>query len=321
VSSFVVLAAAMKPNLRHIVWPVAALAVAGCSEPRTSTRSAEIRGGATDSDDPAVATLSVAGISYCTGSLIAPHTLLTAGHCSNPLARADFGPSEAGATQQIDITTIVQHPMYGGEGKPYDFALAQLTSDPVGIAPLVLNETPLDASDVGRDIRHVGFGVTDDSTGSGGGIKRTVTYPIHRIDGMLVYSGAVGEQTCGGDSGGPGLVMGPAGEVIAAIVSDGPACQLSQDGWDDRVDLVKDWIVQVTSGWDAPPTFGDGGAPHGADAGIDADPGGGADAGVEPHHRSGGCSATRGPGAVWLIALAILCAFGRRRARSTLGSR
>jgi hypothetical protein len=310
----------MWPSLRRLSPLLAALAIAGCGEPTTSSRSVEIRGGVTDPADPAVATLSAVGHSYCTGSLISHHTLLTAGHCVNASARADFGPSEAGATQRIAVVTMTRHPLYSGEGKLYDFALAKLASDPVGIAPLVLNETPLDAGDVGREIRHVGFGVTDDSTGVGGGIKRTVTYPINRVDGMLVYSGAVGEQTCGGDSGGPGLVSATTGgEVIACIVSDGPACQLSQDGWDDRVDLVKDWIVQVTSGWDAPPAFGDGGRVHPVDAGVDSagsveHP----DADVGTRGARGGCSARREPNGVVVIALAILLAIGRRRSARRL---
>lgn len=293
---------------------VASVALVGCGQVATTSRSSEVRGGTTDGGDPAVAALSANNTSYCTASLISHHTLLTAGHCVITGARADFGPSELAATQRIAVKSMTRHPMFSGDGAPYDFALVELAADPTGITPLALDETPLDAGDVGRAIRHVGFGVTDDSTGSGGGVKRTVSYPINRVAGMLVYSGAPGEQTCGGDSGGPGLLpVATGGEVIAAIVSDGPACQLSQDGWDDRVDLVKDWIVQTTSSWDAPPALGDGGLPHAGDAAIDASDEASPDAGTDAkrHH---GCSSSGQPGAAMLVVLAI--AWARRRTRT-----
>jgi MYXO-CTERM domain-containing protein len=303
-------------------------AIAGCTEsPRTSTQAAAIRGGSDDSGDPAIASLNVIGISYCTASLIAPRTLLTAGHCSNSLAGADFGPSESNSTQSIDITQFTKHPMYTSEGQPYDFALVQLSSEPTGITPLALNETALGSGDIGRSVRHVGFGVTDDSTLSGGGVKRTVTYSINKIDGMLVYSGAPNEQTCNGDSGGPGLVMATDGsELIASVVSDGPDCQTSQDGWDDRVDLVKDWIVSTTSGWDSPPTFADGGlaGSSSTDAGIDAppaitdEPDGGNPAGSNDgsRHKSSGCSVADPSGAA-LLAIGLVLAARRRRANTS----
>ncbi len=134
----------------------------------------------------------------------------------------------------------------------------KLAADPAGIAPVAVDHAPLADGDVGRTLRHVGFGVTDDATGDGVGTKRTVSYPLHRIDAMLIYSGAPGQQTCDGDSGGPALMTTRQGsELLVAVVSDGPDCQLSQDGWDDRVDLVKDWIIQTVSAWDAPPSFGE----------------------------------------------------------------
>ena len=36
---------------------------------------------------------------------------------------------------------------------------------------------------------HVGFGVTDNAPGSGGGTKRTVSYALHRIDACTGNSG------------------------------------------------------------------------------------------------------------------------------------
>jgi hypothetical protein len=209
--------------------------------------------------------------------------------------------------------------MYTAEGAPYDFALMELASPPTGMAPVALDGAALGSADLGRTIRHVGYGVTDDSTSAGGGTRRTVSYTINRIDGMLVYSGAQGEQTCTGDSGGPGLVTSDAGEVIATVTSDGPDCQLSQDGWDDRVDLVQDWITATVSTWDTPPTFV-AGAGSGSNAGS-AD-GSGSSAGSDGSDGSddtransaGGCATTRGSSA-WLVLAVSLLVRRSRRAR------
>lgn len=35
-------------------------------------------------------------------------------------------------------------------------------------------------------------------------------------------------------------------EVVVGVVSDGPDCDTTPDGWDGRVDLVRDWITTHT---------------------------------------------------------------------------
>jgi hypothetical protein len=313
------------------------LALTACAVPEPSVEESAIRGGTVDDGDPAVVALSVFGLySACTATLISHHTLLTAGHCDLSGLEAELGGNADSPTQSIDITRTVVHPMFTAEGKPYDLAVMQLASDPAGIAPIVLNDAPLGDRDVGRMMRHVGFGATDDATGDGSGIKRTVSYALNRIDGMLVYSGAAGKQSCVGDSGGPGLVMAGGAEVLVSVVSDGPDCQLSQDGWDDRVDMVKDWIVETVSGWDAPPTFGTvsdggggtgpgGGPGHGSGGGSGNRPGGGSDGagsggagGGRSTVTSGCAAATDGSGgsALWLLGPLAALVWRRRLARS-----
>jgi trypsin len=301
---------------------MAVLALAGCAAPGLSTTESAIRGGSVDDADPAVAALSVLGFyGYCTATLISHHTVLTAGHCNLDgldAIEADFGTRSDAPVHSIDVVGVKLHPMYSGEGKPYDLALMKLAADPAGIAPVVLNDALLTDGDVSRMLRHVGFGVTDDSTGDGGGTKRTVSYPLHRIDAMLIYSGDAGKQTCDGDSGGPALMTtGSGGELLVGVVSDGPDCQLSQDGWDDRVDLVKDWIVQTVSAWDAPPSFGEvsGGAGDGGTGGSGSGSGGPGDPGDPGQAGSkAGCAAAPGGGSVlWLLGLVAWLA--RRRPR------
>jgi V8-like Glu-specific endopeptidase len=294
---------------------IAALALAACAAPGLSSTESAIRGGSVDDADPAVAALSVLGLyGYCTATLISHHTVLTAGHCNLDgldAIEADFGTRSDAPAQSIDVVGVKLHPMYTAEGKPYDLALMKLAADPTGITPVTLNAAPLGDADAGRTLRHVGFGVTDDATGDGGGTKRTVSYPLHRIDAMLIYSGAAGKQTCDGDSGGPALMTTGAGsELLVGVVSDGPDCQLSQDGWDDRVDLVKDWIVQTVSAWDAPPSFGEVGRGAGSGTGGTGGSGGSGSGGpgdpADPGHdgTQAGCAAAPGDGSgLWLLGL------------------
>jgi hypothetical protein len=301
---------------------LALILLAACAMPLGTTEQA-IRGGTTDDGDPAVVALSVLGLySYCSATLIAPHTLLTAGHCKLDGAEAEFGTDASSPTQSIDIADVTVHPMYTGEGQPYDFALMKLASDPSGIAPVILNGIALGSANVGEPMRHVGFGVTDDTSGDGGGTRRSVTYPLNTIDPILIYSGAPNEQTCTGDSGGPGfMTLDGVTEVEVGVVSDGPNCDLSEDGWDDRVDAVEAWIIATTSAWDAPPTFDDGSgdgsalgsgsgsaiAPPTSDAGVSPD------APIEAQHSTGGCATTNASG--WLLALLISARMFRRASR------
>ncbi|HEX4451080.1 MAG TPA: trypsin-like serine protease [Kofleriaceae bacterium] len=301
---------------------IALIFAAGCSiSPALGTTESAIRGGATDNGDPAVVALSVLGLySYCSATLIAPHTLLTAGHCNIDGAEAEFGTNADSPSQSIDVSKVVAHPMYTSEGQPYDFALMKLAQDPIGITPVILNGAPLAAANVGQTIRHVGFGVTDDSTGDGGGTRRTVSYSLNTIDAVLIYSGAPGEQTCTGDSGGPGfMTLDGQTEALVGVVSDGPNCDLSEDGWDDRVDVVEDWIVSTVSAWDAPPTFDNGSAiDGGSGSGVTTPP---VDAGIAPDApieaesgtQAGGCAATSGSG--WLLALLLSARRFRRASR------
>ena len=301
---------------RHLLAVV--LLVAGCAPPKLATSESAVRGGVDDPGDPAVAAL-VTTSEHCTATLIAPHTVLTAGHCNIIGLTANFGLNASSPSQKIAIAAVSVHPMFTGSGKPYDFALMKLASDPIAITPVRLNDTPLSTADVGQVMRHVGFGVTDDSSGVGRGTKRTVEYPLNRVDSILIYSGAPGKQTCGGDSGGPGFMALQMTELLVGIVSDGPNCNLSQDGWDDRVDMVKDWIVQTVSGWDAPPSFGPGPQPV-RDAGVLPGDSGDGDASTGGPPAGGGCAAggTTASWPIFVVTSMLLCAFSRRARRGVL---
>jgi hypothetical protein len=296
------------------------VALLGCG-PGSGTEQQAIVGGTTDPNDPAVIAVEADGLQYCSGSLIAPHAVLTAGHCANVAGslvtyEVVFGPTITATTEKRKVVEQVTHPQYTKEGAPYDFALFKLSAAVSDVAPLPLNAVAMSASNVGQSVRHVGYGISNEVLLTGGGVKRTVTYPITQVNGMLVYSGAPGEQTCTGDSGGPGLMtLGGSEESVALVVSAGPNCHT--DGWDDRVDLVMDWIRTTLTLWDPVPDAGvtvdsgttDGSGDAGADAGADAgqvaesDSGnGGPDAGSG---GSGGGGCSQGAAAPMVVAIAL----------------
>jgi secreted trypsin-like serine protease len=248
-------------------------ACGGAQSAQNSRSRAAIVGGTDDPADPAVVAFVVGGLPFCSGTLIAPRTVLTAGHCANLIGKSDgytvaFGEDASHPTRSVKVAAQVQHPQYTAEGAPYDFALLQL-ADPVNdIAPARLGTAPLGNQDVGRSIRHVGFGVNDESAGTGRGTKRQASYPITEVDPLIVWSGGPGEQTCDGDSGGPGFLARDGGEELAAVVSDGPNCH--DAGWDGRVDVVAPWIAQTEAAWeiDAGQPVADGGAPDSSSGGC-----------------------------------------------------
>ncbi|MDB5218175.1 MAG: Alkaline serine protease [Myxococcaceae bacterium] len=274
--------------------------------------SSAIVGGEDDGADPAVVAIvsESLNITLCSGALIGPRTVLTAGHCNFTNVSVRFGADAQIPDRSVAVTTTLVHPSYSAQGAPFDFALLELDTPVTDIAPLTLRTTPLGQSDVGTTIiRHVGFGVSNEATKSGAGHKRTVSYPMTRITDVLVYSGAPGKQTCDNDSGAPGLVRDPDGiERIAGVVSDGPSCH--EDGWDGRADLgaLRSFVADTRASWDS--------AVSNADSGTSGD---------GSKSSGGGCVASKSRGAgngAWMLLLAIggACVV-RRRARGRDGVR
>ncbi|MFL5322046.1 MAG: S1 family peptidase [Myxococcaceae bacterium] len=211
-----------------------------------STSASAVVGGAPDPDDGAIVAITLGDFTLCSGVLVAKNAVLTAGHCLAPLGSAEvrLGEDVTHPTARIQIAEQLTHPNYSAEGAPYDFALLRLEKNVEDVAVVPLSD---EAPTLGEQVVHIGYGVSDEAAGSGRGTRRKVSYPVTKVEAEIFYSGAAGEQTCDGDSG--GAALGPDGKVIG-IVSDGPNCH--EDGWDGRVDLVAPWIRDQLQAW-APP--------------------------------------------------------------------
>lgn len=236
------------------------------------SKAQEIIGGTLATGDMAVVQLAVYGNQtfglFCTGTLIAPQTILTAAHCvyaqgtTGVTYYAHFGSDGYNPAFTRQIVSQTRHPQFTQQGT-FDIAVLKLISPMTNVTPIPINTTPLTQSDIGRNIRHVGFGVNTFVNGQpqSDGKKRQVTTPLRQLDSVLLESGATNptQQTCSGDSGGPGFMVtaGSASERVAGVVAFGDQqCQIN--GYDTRVDAFASWVQSIYNQWEVAQCIEDG---------------------------------------------------------------
>src|SRR5438552_18866212 len=89
--------------------------------------------GVAPSSESAVVCISADTLPVCSGTLIGAHTVLTAGHCANPLGTSvsyfvNVGPDCHAPLHRVRTAQMVTHPSYTAEGKPFDLAMILLLS-------------------------------------------------------------------------------------------------------------------------------------------------------------------------------------------------
>ena len=136
-----------------------ALCVASCgwfacaSRADTATETTAITQGSSAQDPAVVAIIAGDGTLGCSGTLIAPHTVLTAGHCIPALRRRElsvfFGDSLSGAGTFVAVSDTRVHPQFDPATLAHDNALFTLRE--IGPVPaLSLDPRTFDASLVGQ---------------------------------------------------------------------------------------------------------------------------------------------------------------------------
>ena len=199
----------------------------------------------------------------CTGTLVAPDVVLTAGHCIDLEPHTvvthadDLGPGASG--QRIAVKWSRAYPNWA---ERYDIGVVVLEhvarTPPRAIASAcVLNKALPHAAvtivgfglispegdDANTRLHAASIGVTDAfCTGSPGCLASA------RPNGEFAAGGR-GTDSCFGDSGGPAYLRTPAGTALAGVVSRGldvigPPC--SNGGIYVRADKVVAWIESVT---------------------------------------------------------------------------
>jgi uncharacterized protein (TIGR03382 family) len=202
--------------------------------------------GGTPSSDTAVVALAYGGtVLECTGTVIAPHAVLTAAHCvtGSTLPDVVVGESLTAATTSRDVLAAFVHPDYDAQSLDHDIAVV-LVDPPLDVTPIPFASVLGNVS-AGTTIRVVGYGwtVAGDSTPA---MRRTGTSQVDAIEPLRIVSHAAPSQACEGDSGGPAFHNDGTGERVIGVVSSGDT-QCTEFAKHTRVDVHADFVTDIVA--------------------------------------------------------------------------
>ncbi len=197
----------------------------------------------------------------CTGTLVAPDVVVTAGHCS------EIHPSQVIANT-VDFTQGGTHvgvkstTAYPDWQHSYDISVVVLAQPITNITPRQLGTScTFDHFMAAMDVHLVGFGLTAaDGTGNNTHLNEAMAPVIDPTcmgpygcnksvaPGGEFVAGGDGTDSCFGDSGGPVYLDTPRGVIAIGAVSRGvnaAAMPCGSGGIYVRTDKVIDWIEQT----------------------------------------------------------------------------
>ena len=206
----------------------------------------------------------------CTGTLIAPRVVVTAGHCADFATRVFFGNDvdELPARGRVvRVEKRFRHPDYVPVAEENDLMVLLLGEEVVNIAPRAFAKAALiDAAGNGRV---VGFGHHNADGTVGYGVKRLTDVPIVSSDckgttggrtdashyqchtGREIVAGRrnLGKDSCSGDSGGPLYIEDEGGDWWLAGATSRATSKAVDNCGDGgiyvRVALYKTWMASL----------------------------------------------------------------------------
>lgn len=187
----------------------------------------------------------------CTGVLIAPHFVLTAGHCKDDVQHGKiyFGTDKSNFISRR-VVSATRHPEYCTNGDcgtlssvdDHDIAVIQFEGEiPAGFAPVeVASKSLLGA---GKTIHLAGFGANEH--GAYEDILKATQVPFDQFVGETEFNTIETKSgSCNGDSGGPAFIQNNGKLLVAGLTSrgDGPCRRL---GIYTMVESYSSWIHEV----------------------------------------------------------------------------
>jgi len=205
----------------------------------------------------------------CTGSLIAPHIVLTAGHCITPKTSYRVIDNTTQPPRLMTVSKITTHPQFNmqtmlAHRATADVALLLLPGPVPQKEPAQLGvpRTPIAP---GSRFTVAGIGVTTAGSDAGIGTVRTAALSVTGHPGTLQIrlvdpvtdNKRIGMGACTGDSGAPVFEDQNGRMAIVGVVSwsTGPG---NSDGCGGLtgvtpLTLYKDWIAKTAQSWGASP--------------------------------------------------------------------
>ncbi|HEY3355248.1 MAG TPA: trypsin-like serine protease [Polyangia bacterium] len=244
----------------------AAVVAAACAPggaPPVSLARRPIINGSVDAAHPSVVALVFEGKQFCTGTVIAPRAILSAGHCLVEMGQTPgflptkttifFGTTVGDASgREIAVTAAHAHPQYAvrDDGAPLnDVSVWAMAED--APAPAVAWQGTALGPITGHSLTLVGYGVTDAAQQTGNGTRRVVTDTVSDQDDTFLYYGNGASGMCQGDSGGPLFATQGGAETLVGVCSYGDVTCVAL-GAGTRVDAYAPFIRQYADAAGAP---------------------------------------------------------------------
>ena len=288
-----------------------------------SANGAPVVGGSTVPDGKwpdAVAVLGNKG--SCTGTLVAPDVVITAGHCAEiepAIVIANTVDYTAQGGAQVNVKTTTAYPDWQ---HTYDISVIVLEQPIPNVTPRKVGTgATFQELRSAMSVHLVGFGLTAENGTGDNTLLNEAMAPVVDPDcsegkgchaevapGGEFIAGGNGTDSCFGDSGGPVYFDTPRGTVVIGAVSrgvDGASTPCGGGGIYVRTDKIISWIEQTTGRTIAK----DDASADGSDS---------PDAYAAP--AAGGCSTGRG-GVGLGVGLALLALRRRPRSSRTHSSR
>jgi secreted trypsin-like serine protease len=196
----------------------------------------------------------------CTGTLVAPNVVVTAGHCHGGCSDRVFVGDNV---EQLDVGTVVavaeavRHPDYDDTHLANDLTVLILEKD-ADVTPRPIADP--DALAGAHTVRLAGYGNTDVDSMGGYGLRRMVDVPLASNDPKYgadadkeFVAGApfLDRDSCNGDSGGPAYVASGGKWFLAGATSRATASAVRRcgdGGIYTRLDAFDEWVRSVPGG-------------------------------------------------------------------------